>query len=161
MFGNTKNTEEPKKSTSVPTSGSINTLVKGTIVEGTLRCESDLRIDGTLKGKLFCQAKVIIGPTGVIDGEIQCQNAVIEGRFKGILKVSELLNVRETAEIDGEISTGKLLVQSGAKFNVACHMDGGLSASANGVSKNNEVKPNNNAAATAANVTGGKAEVRN
>jgi cytoskeletal protein CcmA (bactofilin family) len=158
MFGNTKNTEEPKKSTPVSGSGSINALVKGSVMEGTLRCETDLRIDGTLKGKLHCQAKVIIGPSGVIEGEIRCQNAVIEGRFKGTLQVSELLNVRETAEIDGDITTGKLLVQSGAKFNVSCHMDGG--SGSNGFSKQ-EVKSGNHAAATTANVAGGKAEVRN
>jgi len=115
-------------------------------------------VDGTIKGKLICQAKVIIGPTGMVDGEIRCQNAVIEGRFKGQLFVSELLNVRETAEVEGEITTNKLLVQSGAKFNVACHMD---AAAANGSSKNVEVKAPNNASATAREVSTGKAEVRN
>lgn len=160
MFGNSKNTEETKKTTSaVPTSGTLNTLVKGTVVEGSVRCESDLRVDGTIKGKLACQAKVIIGPTGMVEGEIHCQNAVIEGRFKGILHVTELLNVRETAEIDGEITTNKLLVQSGAKFNVSCKMETGTS---NGVVKNFDTKTQNDAPATAAGkVAGGKAEIGN
>lgn len=160
MFGSSKSTEEPKKSNSpVPSPGALNALVKGTTVEGSLRCESDLRVDGTIKGKLNCQAKVIIGPSGVVDGEIRCQNAVIEGRFKGILFVSELLNVRETAEVDGEISTNKLLVQSGAKFNVTCHMD---AAAANGTSRNMDVKSAANDAPSAAReVAAGKAAVRN
>jgi cytoskeletal protein CcmA (bactofilin family) len=80
---------------------------------------------------------------------------VIEGRFNGILLVSELLNVRETAEVDGEITTNKLLVQSGARFNVTCKMESG---SANGALKNAETKPSGHAAAT---VAGGKTEVRN
>lgn len=158
MFGSNKSADDPK-STPAPTSNALNTLVKGTVVEGTLRCDSDLRVDGTIKGKLNCQAKVIIGPTGVVEGEINCQNAVIEGRFKGILQVSELLNVRETAEIDGEITTNKLLVQSGAKFNVSCKMETG---SSNGAVKNPDKKFENNAAASAtAPLTGGKTEVRN
>ncbi len=158
MFGSNKSTEEPKAvTTSSP--NSLNTLVKGTTVEGTLRCESDLRVDGIIKGKLFCQAKVIIGPTGMVEGEIRCQNAVIEGRFKGNLQVGELLNVRETAEVDGEITTNKLLVQSGAKFNVACKMEAG--ASNNGAVKNADVKTGNNAASAATEVAGGKTEVRN
>ncbi|MFZ4474051.1 MAG: bactofilin family protein [Saprospiraceae bacterium] len=151
MFGNTKTTEDIKKSASTPTAGTINALVKGTVIEGNVRCESDLRVDGTIKGKLVCQAKVIIGPTGLIEGEIRCQNAVIEGKFSGILHVSELLNVRETAEVDGEITTNKLLVQSGAKFNVSCKMDLGAS---NGAVKNADLKPANNATSTLA---GGKA----
>ncbi|HNG89415.1 MAG TPA: polymer-forming cytoskeletal protein [Saprospiraceae bacterium] len=160
MFGANKSVEEPKKSSGTPLpSGMLNALVKGTSVEGTFRCESDLRIDGTIKGKLNCQAKVIIGPSGAVDGEIRCQNAVIEGRFKGNLFVSELLNVRETAEIDGEITTNKLLVQSGAKFNVACHMD---AAAANGSTKNVDVKSANDATATAREAVAGKsAAVRN
>ena len=156
MFGNSKNTEEPKKTTATTPSGTLNVLVKGTVLEGALKCESDLRVDGTIKGKLNCQAKVIIGPTGSVDGEIHCQNAVIEGSFKGILTVTELLNVRETAEVGGEINTNKLIVQSGAKFNVACKMEIGIS---NGAAKNFEGKSAQDAAAKV--VAGGKAEVRN
>ncbi|MBU6340225.1 MAG: polymer-forming cytoskeletal protein [Bacteroidetes bacterium] len=159
MFGNAKTTEETKKPAATPSAGAINALVKGTLIEGNVRCESDLRIDGAIKGKLLCQAKVIIGPTGSVEGEIRCQNAVIEGKFQGILVVSELLNIRETAEIDGDITTGKLLVQSGAKFNVTCKMDLGAS---NGSAKGADLKNNNHGAnATTETIAGGKAEVRN
>ena len=75
------------------------------------------RIDGTIKGKLFCDAKVIIGPTGKISGEIRCQNAVIEGSFDGTIQVKELLNIRETAKLEGDISYGKLIVQPGGVIN--------------------------------------------
>lgn len=154
MFGSNKNTEDPK-STATSASNSLNTLVKGTSVEGSLRCESDLRVDGSIKGKLNCKAKLIIGPTGVVDGEIRCENAVIEGQFKGKLWVSELLNVRETATVEGEISTNKLLVQSGAKFNVSCTMETGHE---NGVSKKTEVKTDKDAAAK---IAGKKEEISN
>lgn len=158
MFGSNKNTEEVK---SVPasTTNALNALAKGTVVEGSIRCDNDLRIDGAIKGKLTCQAKVIIGPTGMVEGEIKCQNAVIEGRFKGSLQVSELLNVRETAEVDGEIITNKLLVQSGARFNVTCKMDAG--AANNGIVKNADAKASSHGATTAEHAAGGKAEVRN
>lgn len=140
MFGSSKSTDDSKTtaaSTST-TSGGLNALVKGTSVEGNINCESDLRIDGTLKGKLVCKSKVIIGPTGVIEGQIVCQNAVIEGRFKGVLTVHELLNIRETADVDGEITTGKLIVQSGAKFNVACKMETGTNGSTKSISNAND-----------------------
>lgn len=160
MFGNTKEIEDTKKTTSSLPGTALNALVKGTVVEGTLRCDSDLRVDGTIKGKLHCQAKVIIGPTGVVEGEIRCQNAVVEGRFKGVMSVTELLSVRETAEIDGEIITNKLLVQSGARFNVSCKMDTGLSS--NGAAKHFDAgKSSNDTTAAAEKVAGGKAEVRN
>ncbi|MFN0175689.1 MAG: polymer-forming cytoskeletal protein [Saprospiraceae bacterium] len=160
MFGSTKETEDSKKTVVTSPAGALNALVKGTVIEGTVRCDSDLRVDGTIKGKLSCQSKVIIGPTGMVDGEIRCQNAVIEGSFKGKLYVTELLNVRESAEVDGEITTNKLIVQSGAKFNVACKMDVG--ASSNGTVKHFDLKSATDATSTAAKaVAEGTAEVRN
>ena len=69
---------------------------------------------------LFCKAKVIIGPSGFVQGEIRCENAVIEGKFDGHLYVSGLLNIREKANIKGDVQTDKLIVQSGAIFNVSC-----------------------------------------
>lgn len=139
MFGSSKKIEEKKSPlSSGPSSGpsSLNALVKGTLVEGTVKSESDLRVDGTVKGKLSCSAKVIIGPTGNIDGEIRCQNAVIEGKFTGNIWVTELLNIRETAEINGEVYTSKLTVQPGAVFNVNVHMTDG----ANGSSGQSQMK---------------------
>ena len=123
MFNSKKEVTQSKKGI-IPTttSHSLNTLVKGTVVEGTVKSESDIRIDGVIKGSLNCNAKVIIGPSGFIEGEVKCANAVIEGKFEGSLQVSELLNVRENAKVSGDVRTNKLIVQSGAVFNVDCKM---------------------------------------
>ncbi|MFK7932817.1 MAG: polymer-forming cytoskeletal protein [Saprospiraceae bacterium] len=127
MFGSSKNNkskETAKSGTSAKTTASsgLNTLVRGTAVEGNITAESDFRVDGKIKGTLTCKAKVIIGPSGIIEGEVRCQNAMIEGRLDGKIVVSELLNVRETAKINGEVKTNKLIVQAGAEFNVTCVM---------------------------------------
>ena len=39
---------------------------------------------------------------------------MIEGKFEGILNVSEILNIRESAKVSGDITYNKLIVQSGA-----------------------------------------------
>lgn len=123
MFKNKK--EENKRNDAIPTSsGSNNSIVTGTKLEGTINANSDIRIDGELKGKLFCKGRVIIGPSGVVDGEVDCQNAIIEGKFTGNLKVSELLNIKENASISGDIVTDKLNIQAGAAFNGNCSMGG-------------------------------------
>ena len=124
MFGNKKNEESKaaKKTAVTPTSNALNSLVQGTTLIGEITSESDIRIDGIIKGKLNCNAKVIIGPTGCVEGEVHCKNAIVEGRLEGTIHVAELLNVRETADINGDIYTSKLIVQSGAIFNVGCKM---------------------------------------
>lgn len=120
MFG-TKKEDKLNPSQSLNTS-SVNTLVQGTKVEGNVSAESDIRIDGILEGNLVCKAKVIIGGTGQVFGDIQCQNAIIEGQFKGNLQVMEMLQVKEAARVTGDVKTDKLTVHSGAVFNVTCTM---------------------------------------
>ncbi|GLR18617.1 bactofilin family protein [Portibacter lacus] len=128
MFGNKDSKKEQaaqkRSGSTAPPSNSSNSLVAGTQLDGTVKADNDFRIDGTLIGNLNCKGKVIIGPSGTVDGEIDCVNALIEGNFNGALKVKELLSVKDTAKITGEIVTDKLLVQSGAIFNVKCQMGG-------------------------------------
>ena len=124
MFGNSKN--EPKGKTNglitSASSSSSNSLIQGTNIEGSINADKDIRIDGSLRGNLNCKGKVIIGPTGFICGEVQCENAVIEGRFEGVLLVTDVLHVKETAKVDGDVTTQKLVVQPGSVFNVKCKM---------------------------------------
>lgn len=137
---NARNGNNSKKMSSAP-SNALNSLVQGTKVEGEIESENDIRIDGVVKGKLKCNAKIIIGPSGYVEGEVTCKNAIIEGRLEGTMHVEELLNVRETAEVNGDIFTNKLIVQSGAIFNVGCQM-GGQSSSNKTVETPKVVKSN-------------------
>ncbi len=128
MFGSNNGNDQKSKNKKVPrenmNSQSTNSLVRGTSVEGTITTESDIRIDGKLVGHLISKGKVIIGPSGEINGDIDCQNAMIEGHFSGRLVVHELLQIKETAKVEGEVQTNKLVVQSGSIFNVRCSMGG-------------------------------------
>ena len=111
-----------KSSNSSNALNSINSIVQGTTIEGQISSDTDIRIDGIIVGDLNCKAKVIIGQSGSVQGDIKCTNATVEGKFKGTIQVKDLLNVRETAIIEGDVMTGKLIVQSGAIFNVSCKM---------------------------------------
>jgi cytoskeletal protein CcmA (bactofilin family) len=116
MFGKNKPAETSRPGANLPgaVSHALNSLVAGTKVEGSVQSANDIRIDGHIKGSLRCEAKVIIGPGGRIEGEVHCQHAVIEGNFDGKLFVKELLNIRETAKVTGEVRYSKLIVQPGA-----------------------------------------------
>ena len=143
MFGGKKDTNTKKNIMPSATSHALNSIVQGTSMVGDIRAESDIRIDGSLKGTLHCSAKVIIGPSGKIEGEVVCQNAMIEGKYKGTLQVKELLFVKETAEINGNIVTGKIIVQSGAVFNVSCQMGSAAQAArSNGAIKSTSEQKN-------------------
>lgn len=123
MFGS-NDSKDSRKSSAGTSSGiqSNNSLVNGTRIEGSVFTESDIRIDGTVSGKIRCKGRVIIGASGQIEGDIECVNAVIEGKFTGTLVVGELLQVKESAVVEGDVNTAKLIVHAGSTFNVTCKM---------------------------------------
>lgn len=114
MFGNNKTTT--KKSAVSTDNFSANTIQNGTEIEGKINSQGSIRIDGKLKGSITTKAKLVVGKTGVIIGDIFCQNASIEGRVEGKVTVQSLLNVSGTGYLEGEIVYGKLVVEEGAKL---------------------------------------------
>ncbi len=111
------------KSTETGISGT-NQIMSGTTLTGDVVCDGNIRIDGTLKGNLVAKGKVVIGASGIVDGEINCQNADISGTVKAKVTVSELLSLKASAKLSGDISTNKLAIEPGANFSGACSMGG-------------------------------------
>ena len=60
----------------------------------------------------------------MIEGEVQCQNADVESTIKAKITVEELLSLKATAKLLGEITTKKLAIEPGAIFSGNCHMGG-------------------------------------
>ena len=102
----------------------LNRIVEGTSIEGDIRSDSNIRIDGRLKGTIHTKGRLVIGTSGVIEGEINCENADIEGVFIGKINVNQLLSLKATAKLTGDIITSKLAIEPGAMFSGACSMGG-------------------------------------
>ena len=100
----------------------INMIGKGTIIKGDIKSDGDFRIDGTLNGSINSNGKIVVGQTGIIEGEINCQNADISGAVKATIKVRELLSLKSSSRVNGEVYTGKLAIEPGAKFTGTCNM---------------------------------------
>ncbi|MBK6400109.1 MAG: polymer-forming cytoskeletal protein [Bacteroidetes bacterium] len=101
---------------------SINLIGAGTVIEGDIRSNGDIRIDGTVIGHVISKAKVVIGATGVVEGDVNSQNADVSGVIKGKTAVSELLFLKSSSKVIGDIVTGKLVVEVGATFTGSCNM---------------------------------------
>ncbi len=105
-----------------PDNNSINLIGAGTDIKGDIESVGDIRIDGTLKGNLRTKGKVVIGSTGLIKGEIHCKNSDVEGKVEGKINVQELLTLKATSTIHGDISARRLAIEPGAKFTGNCNM---------------------------------------
>jgi cytoskeletal protein CcmA (bactofilin family) len=92
----------------------INNIGNGTVIEGNIRTEGDIRIDGKIIGNIISKGRLVTGPTSEIIGDLVCVNGNIDGKVKGNIQVSETLRITKTANIDGNISVKKLIVDEGA-----------------------------------------------
>ncbi|HAN49573.1 MAG TPA: cell shape determination protein CcmA [Amoebophilaceae bacterium] len=117
MFGSAK-----KEISQEELSNSSNIIGKGTSLEGNLNTAGNLRVEGKVKGNIQTKAKVVLGETAVLEGNIIAQTAEISGEVQGTITVSGLLTLKPTAVVNGDITTSKLVFEEGAKFNGKCNM---------------------------------------
>lgn len=115
MKSNQKNNPEPDAK-------HINLISKGTRIAGDIVSEGDIRIDGYLKGNIKSKGRLVVGESGAIEGEVECVNVEVAGKVKGKISAAELLTMKSTAMVSGEITTSKLSVEPGSLFSGTCRM---------------------------------------
>jgi cytoskeletal protein CcmA (bactofilin family) len=118
--------------------GKVSRIAEGTIIKGEIVSQADFRFDGELIGNFKSNGKIIIGVNGRVSGNIVCKSADIEGRFEGKIKVDEILNLKATGQIKGEISCGSIAVELGTKLDISCLMNEKNQVSKSGVPVNKE-----------------------
>ncbi len=100
----------------------INLIGTGTEITGDVNSNGDIRIDGVLTGNLYTKGKVVIGESGRVKGEVNCKNSDVEGLIEGKINVSELLSLKSSAQVNGDINTNRLAIEPGSKFTGNCNM---------------------------------------
>jgi len=113
------------------TTTELNFIGRGTIIDGNIKTESSIRVDGAIKGKLICKNTVTVGDGGRIEGDVQAVNAIVGGKIKGKIIVSEKLVLESKSSLVGELKAKKLIIDEGSVFEGTSDM---------GVSQANAVK---------------------
>jgi cytoskeletal protein CcmA (bactofilin family) len=129
MF-NAKSKSDVLGDTPVGTSASL--IGAGTSLKGDISSNGDLRIDGKLVGNIDCTAKVVIGANGVVEGDISGQQADIMGTVTGSIKVKDLLQLKSSCVVSGNLYASKLQIEPAATFNGQCHMIAEVKSGNNG-----------------------------
>ena len=99
-----------------------NYIIAGTRITGDILSENNILIEGEIMGNIACKGKVTIGNTGMVKGNITCYTSEIFGTIEGEIKVEEVLNLRDSSKIYGNIYTTKLKIDEGAFFEGSCKM---------------------------------------
>ena len=115
MFTNKKTEKSPETRTP-----SFNLIANGTEITGDITTEGDLRIDGRVHGNVSCTAKLVVGDGGDITGNISCYSGEISGTVQGQVVAKEILQLKQSAMIQGDIEATRFIVEEGASINGRC-----------------------------------------
>jgi cytoskeletal protein CcmA (bactofilin family) len=126
MFRNDKPAEPMNKAAEPVNNGKINSIMEGTSIEGEIKSDSNIRIDGRVKGTINVRGRLIVGTSGLVEGDVTCQSSDIEGTVNGKITCQDLLSLKATAKLSGDIITKKLAIEPGAIFTGNCSMGGGV-----------------------------------
>lgn len=105
----------------------VNLVGEGTVFEGTVRAESDVRASGRIIGTLEVEGKTMIAEEGSVEGEIIATSADIAGEVQGEIHIEERLLLKSSARVEGKIATDRLIIEEGAQFTGECEMDTSIS----------------------------------
>ena len=117
-------TPSPNVSQERYTSEEKTTIGERITIEGSIRGEENLAIEGAMKGNIeMGKHNFSIGPNGRIDGEIHAQDVTINGQFKGTIKALGKVAVTKKADFNGEIKAKSFSVEDGAYFKGVVELD--------------------------------------
>ena len=113
--------KEEKKSAE-ELSQTSNIIGKETVLEGSIESAGNIRIEGKVFGNAKAKAKFVMGNDAYVDGNVVARSGEVGGNIRGNIEISELLILKPTAVINGDILTNQLVIEPGATFNGGCKM---------------------------------------
>lgn len=101
---------------------SVSRISEGTSIKGEINSPYDIRLDGNFEGKLVSAGKVVIGEKAYVKGDVICANMDIYGNLEGNVFVKEVLALKESCKVKGNLNIRKLIVELDSEFNGNCRM---------------------------------------
>jgi cytoskeletal protein CcmA (bactofilin family) len=100
-----------------PPSEEKTTIGQHIAIEGQIRGEEHLVIEGSMKGNVQMEKhNFTVGANGRVDGEVRAQNVSISGQLKGTINALGKVEVTKEADFYGDIKAKSISVEDGAYF---------------------------------------------
>jgi cytoskeletal protein CcmA (bactofilin family) len=98
-------------------------IAPGMKVVGDLETSGILKIDGTVQGSIRGARQVMLGRSGVIQGDVQAEEVVLGGRVIGTVTATERVEIQSNSVIEGDVHTRSIVVFEGGLLNGNVRMD--------------------------------------
>lgn len=100
----------------------VSRIAEGVVISGDVSSRTDIRVDGRMNGKLYSQGRIVVGETAVLKGSLLCENVDFWGTMEGDVYVRDVLSIKSSAVITGNVYVRRIQVEMGAQINGTCHM---------------------------------------
>lgn len=94
-------------------------------IDGNIIMDSDIKLHGLSIGRFTCK-DLEISETAVVQGNIECRDAVIFGKVVGNVIASGKVSLRKCARVTGSVTCRELEVEQGAVLNCRMHCNKNL-----------------------------------
>lgn len=94
-------------------------------VEGTIRTDRDLRVEGTASGTIQCDGVLFVAEGALVDAEIDASSIIVAGEMSGTVRCRGRLEIRSTGIVRGDVRTGALVILEGAQYEGQIAMEAG------------------------------------
>lgn len=96
---------------------SVDTVIGAdTILEGTIRTKTSLRVEGEIHGEIYCDGDITVGKDGRLDHQISARNITLAGTIEGDVDVLEKLHILSSGKLVGKVTMKSLMIEEGATF---------------------------------------------
>ena len=89
-------------------------------IEGTLRFEHSVLIEGQFKGTIESDGQLVIGENAEVDADVQSRHVSIKGTLRGTVNATERVQVQGNATVLGDITTPSLQMDETVTFEGKC-----------------------------------------
>ncbi len=103
-------------------SGAVETVLgEGVMFEGIISCDGSMKVEGELRGEIKVTDSIIVGPNGLVTGDINAGDVIIFGKVTGKIDAG-VLEIKSTGEITGEVLVETLVTEAGGAMRAKCEM---------------------------------------
>ena len=94
----------------------MNIVGVGTVVEGKIRSQGNVRIDGRMIGDISASESLAVGVNGEVEGNITAKNVMVGGKVRGTINASEKIVLEGKSVVRGDIRATRLVIDEGSVF---------------------------------------------
>ncbi len=105
--------------------GMVSSIAQGMTISGDIETDGDIRIDGKIEGNIFSKGKIVLGASGIVDGDLNVATADIFGTVNGNINTKDLVSLKTKCTVNGNLFVGRLNIEPDANFNGQCKMNDG------------------------------------